>query len=143
MCPDKSLTLVRGWIAVRRGDVRWTTPKRRPYSVLVAETDPTRIQERWLAEIRRIVTAELAPYRADVILFGSRARGDHQVASDVDLAIDPQGPIPVWAISRLRTALEDSNVPLFVDVVDLRAADAALRERVAKEGRRWIASKSA
>jgi predicted nucleotidyltransferase len=101
------------------------------------------IEERWLAEIRRIVAEQLAEYSVDVYLFGSRARGDHQVASDVDLAIDPHGTLPPSAISRLRDALEESRVPLWVDVVDLRTASATMVERVRREGTKWIASKSA
>jgi len=105
--------------------------------------DPEALQRRWLERLRSIVTERLGGLPVTVWPFGSRARGDHRPASDVDLAVDVYGPIPVDALVELRAALEESPVPLFCDVVDLRAASPGLRERIRSEGKRWIVSKSA
>ena len=101
------------------------------------------LQARWLADIQLILEEHLRGHTVDVYLFGSRARGDQRVWSDVDIAVDPQGPMPEETLVNLRGALEESSVPLFVDVVDLRRVTPAFRNRVLSEGKRWTASRSA
>src|SRR5262249_18701932 len=101
------------------------------------------LESRWLAAVRSIVAERLRGYAADVYLFGSRARGDQRACSDVDIAIDPHVPLPEGWFADLRGALEESSVPLFVDVVDLRAVSPSFRKRVLGEARRWTASRSA
>jgi len=81
----------------------------------------------------------MTPYDADLYLFGSRARGIPRAASDIDLAIDPHGPLPRSALSSLRELFEESTVPVHVDVLDLRDAGPGLRQRVLREGVRWNA----
>jgi uncharacterized protein len=52
-----------------------------------------------------------------VILYGSRARGDHKPKSDIDLAID----VDSYEIgSHLYSVIEESNILLSVDVVVLK-----------------------
>lgn len=53
----------------------------------------------------------------EVILFGSRARGTHQKASDVDLAIKGKN-IDLNTLAKLQYILdEQTNLPYFFDVV--------------------------
>jgi predicted nucleotidyltransferase len=52
-----------------------------------------------------------------VSVFGSRARGDHRSASDIDLLIEPTNEIPTLIISRLRAFFEESPFPFKVDIV--------------------------
>ena len=99
------------------------------------------LQARWLDEVRRIVVAHLGQLPVDVFLFGSRARGDSRVTSDIDLAIDSQVDLPPLSLAKLREALEECSVPVTCDVVDLRSASAGLRQRVRSEGQRWLTAK--
>ncbi len=103
----------------------------------MTRTDPKLREEeaRWLEAIRAIVFRELAGVSARVWLFGSRARGTARRTSDIDIAVD--GPIPIGLLSHVREALEESNVPVRVDVIDLRDADAGFRARVLEEGVLW------
>ena len=101
------------------------------------------LQSRWLEQIREIATQILAPYDVDLYLFGSRARGDARLASDIDLAIDPKEDLPLSVLTRLSDEFEESTVPVRVELVDLRSAGATLRAKVLQEGIRWIASRSA
>lgn len=105
--------------------------------------DDSELQARWLAEVRRIVAEVLRGEAVDVYLFGSRARGDHRLASDIDLALQARRPLSRVKLSALRDALEESRVPLRVEVVDLSTVDAAFRKRVLAEALPWIVSKSA
>lgn len=72
-----------------------------------------------------------------VYLFGSWARGDATVVSDVDLAIDSEVPLPPGTLALLRERLEESRVPYRVEVVDLQAVEPAFRRRILKEGVLW------
>lgn len=90
-----------------------------------------------LARVKSIVLEALAPYRATVCLFGSRARGDAGVSSDIDVAVDPRGPLPAGVLARLREALEESTIPQQIDVIDMRDVDAEFRERIRQEGVVW------
>lgn len=82
----------------------------------------------------------LRGHPARVFLFGSRVRSDHRVASDIDVAVLPLGPIPAGLLARIREEIEESRVPFVVDLVDLREAPPALRERALREGAEWTAS---
>jgi uncharacterized protein len=108
----------------------------------IHRADPE-IEQRWLEQIRAIAARVLAPYDVDLYLFGSRSRGEARTASDIDLALDPLGEVPLTVFARLEEEFEESTVPVDVDLVDLRAAGDVLRGKVKREGVRWIASKSA
>ncbi len=56
-------------------------------------------EARGLAEVRRIATEVLAPFEVDLYLFGSRARGDARLASDIDLALDPRQDLPTSVLA--------------------------------------------
>ncbi len=91
-----------------------------------------------LTEVRRLLSRELSGSGVKVWLFGSRARGDHRVFSDIDIALQaPEGAVPPERMAALREAFEDSRIPYRVDLVDLARADEALVERVRSEGLPW------
>lgn len=90
-----------------------------------------------LEEVKRIVLEALAPHRARVWLFGSRARGMGARASDIDIAVLPLEPLPEGLLSEIQQALEDSRVLYAVDLVDLARADPELRKLVEREGVPW------
>jgi uncharacterized protein len=72
-----------------------------------------------------------------VYLFGSFARGDAAVYSDIDVALLPSGPLADGALSAIRDALEESLVVRPVDLVDLSVVPDSFRERVLREGVLW------
>jgi predicted nucleotidyltransferase len=69
-----------------------------------------------------------------VILFGSRARGDAEERSDIDLAIEaPRASVRQWLdICHL---LEEADTLLQIDVVRWEEASAILKERILAEGK--------
>ncbi len=69
-----------------------------------------------------------------IYLFGSRARGDESMHSDIDIAID--GDALSSRISQARFALEESLVPYKIDLVDLSKAS-YLKGIIQKEGIVW------
>lgn len=101
-----------------------------------------------LDRLRAILLAALGPGalespRATIFLFGSWAAGAPGRASDIDIAVDADGPLPPGWLARLRERLEESTIPYRVDVVDLADTDPEFRARVRRDGVAWIVSGSA
>ena len=89
---------------------------------------PERFHRQLLAEVSR------RPEVRRVILFGSRARGDCQARSDIDLAIEAPSASPrEW--SDLEEAItEDAETLLEVDLVRLEKAPPELCKEILSEG---------
>ncbi len=72
-----------------------------------------------------------------VYLFGSRARKTNQEGADIDLALDTGSPITFGILSKIRGDIEDSTIPVFVDLVDLNNIPALLKSEIARDGILW------
>ena len=72
-----------------------------------------------------------------VYLFGSRARNTHQSGADIDLALDNSSPIDLRIILRIHGDIEDTTIPLSVDLVDLQTASDILKNEIKEEGILW------
>ena len=87
------------------------------------------------AVINFVVTlAQKQLHPRTIILFGSRARGDHQPTSDYDLAFE-LGDKSKDAWSRFVLDVQDHAPTLkTIDLVALHMADAPLKKRISTEG---------
>ena len=74
---------------------------------------------------------------AKVILFGSYARGDNSVKSDIDLAIDNGSLIRLAEMARARITLANLPLALDIDIVDLQNIPIELKEIILHEGIIW------
>lgn len=72
------------------------------------------------------------PYR--VLVFGSRAKGTARKYSDVDVALVGKSRMASRTASALAEALEDSDLPYTVDVVDFTQAQPTLRQQIEQYG---------
>jgi predicted nucleotidyltransferase len=86
-----------------------------------------------LAQIKAILAQALRGKSCEVYLFGSRVRGTAQPASDFDVAVLAGEDIS-RELSVAREMLEESNIPLKVDLVDLRLAAPAFRRAAQAQG---------
>lgn len=86
-----------------------------------------------------IIRAHIPMEAADLILFGSRARGDARRWSDIDVGIRPMRPLPAGLLAETRAALEESSLLLNVDLVNLDEAGPALKRAIEQEGKPWSA----
>lgn len=92
--------------------------RRRPTDYCLRMVDQLLIEE----AARRLATA--AGDSAQVILFGSHARGDADARSDIDfLVVEPQVGNEADEAVRLRRELRDLRVPVDVVVVSRAYAD--------------------
>lgn len=89
-------------------------------------------QSRVLDELKKFIVQTINPEK--IVLFGSRARGDAQDRSDIDIAIEvPKASS--WAWSKFVLDLkEQSQTLLPIDVVRFENAKPSLRRIIEKEG---------
>lgn len=71
-----------------------------------------------LALLTRILVVQVP--EIEVLAYGSRVTGESHAGSDLDLALRaPSGePLPAERLAALREALEESPLPILVDVLD-------------------------
>lgn len=79
-----------------------------------------------LAQIKAILMRAMNGKPCAVYLFGSRAAGAAQPASDFDVAVLAAEDIS-RELSAARDMLDESNIPCKVDVIDLRLAAPVFR----------------
>lgn len=66
--------------------------------------------------VQNLVVLALKKKGALVWIYGSRARGDYQTYSDLDILYNMKKPLSLPELGILREALEDSNLPIKVDI---------------------------
>lgn len=74
---------------------------------------------------------------AKIILYGSRARGDFQEGSDIDIALDMGTKIDSLLISNIMWDLEDSDLPILFDIVDFSKMSENMKKNILKDGIIW------
>lgn len=88
------------------------------------------------ASVQRLVTQLLTQVKADkIVLFGSRARGDHRENSDFDIAV-ALPPGEETAFRRFVLDLDEMPLTLFgVDLVNMNTLDQAYLENIHRDGK--------
>lgn len=82
-----------------------------------------------------IVTRILAAHVAGrpVYAFGSRAVGKAKRRSDLDLAVGGECPLSLRQRALLKEDFEESDLPIFVDVLDLHAITPDFYRRIQRD----------
>ena len=91
------------------------------------------INQQYKEKIVHIITTYLPT--CTIYLYGSRARQTHQSGSDIDLALDNNARISDNILAHIRFDIEETTIPLTVDIVDIHAIDHNFYETISKE---WI-----
>lgn len=105
------------------------------------------LPEPYLEQVRAILRQHLP--NAEVWAYGSRVKGDHYDASDLDLVarLPAHQERGFMALADVREAFSDSSLPLIVQIVDWNAIPQAFREEilagyvVVQAGGHWEAPK--
>ncbi|MCL4704152.1 nucleotidyltransferase domain-containing protein [bacterium] len=96
---------------------------------------PSSIKKPALSVEKMIVNTIIRHARPQrIILFGSRAREDAQERSDYDIAIDDDR-LTRAAFAHIRADLEELPTLLAIDLVWMKQATPALRQRILSEGK--------
>lgn len=72
-----------------------------------------------------------------VWLFGSRAVNKESPGSDIDLALDNGEPIEWNIITKILIDIDETTIPMSVDLVDLHNVADDFKKAVLKEGISW------
>ena len=72
-----------------------------------------------------------------IYLLGSRARQDHDQGADIDLALDMGKAIERKVLALIQEKIEETTIPLCVDVIDLFTASQVFKDEVKNEGILW------
>jgi predicted nucleotidyltransferase len=95
------------------------------------------IYEKSLNQVKKTVLDIFRGEDMQIILFGSRARGDFNKFSDIDIGILPKNECNKKKLTILKEKLEDMNIPYKVEVVDISKVSQIFREKALKEGKIW------
>ena len=79
-------------------------------------------------EIKEIIFHFLDPKKYQVFIFGSRAAGKAKKYSDYDIGILGKEPVPWNMLAKIEEALEDSDLPYKVDIVDFALVSSGFKK---------------
>jgi len=72
-----------------------------------------------------------------IYLFGSRATNKEYSGSDIDIALDAGKVIDPNQITKIQLALEETTIPMEMDLVDFHTAPQELKDDILHEGIKW------
>ena len=95
------------------------------------------IYRKSLEQIKSVILDAFRDDDIRIILFGSRARGDYNRRSDIDIGILPRKKYNYKKLIFLKEKLENINIPYKVDIVDISKVSEIFRKKALKEGEIW------
>ncbi|MBD3232003.1 hypothetical protein GF322_05100 [Candidatus Dependentiae bacterium] len=72
-----------------------------------------------------------------VYLFGSRAKGTNKQGADIDLALNSGHKIDWKILCDIKEEVENTTIPVFVDLIDVNSIDNEFLEQIQKEWVEW------
>ncbi len=95
------------------------------------------IYQKSIQDLKSLIFEILREENVTVILFGSRARGDFNRVSDIDMGILPGKNFDRKKLVFLKDRIEGLNIPYTVDIVDLSRVSEDFKEKALREGVVW------
>ncbi|MBI4656596.1 MAG: nucleotidyltransferase domain-containing protein [Elusimicrobia bacterium] len=78
------------------------------------------MENNYLEQIKDLVLRFLNREKVRIFLFGSRARKDNYLSSDVDIGILPYGSFDENKMVLLKEKIENLNIPYKIELLDFR-----------------------
>lgn len=91
----------------------------------------------YIIMVKEAVLSALSGENVKVVVFGSRARNDCRVNSDIDIGIIPSGGMDLNKLALLRAKIEEMNVPYKVEIVNFAEVSEDFRKEALKEVVVW------
>ena len=92
--------------------------------------------------VKQIVLKHVPKNEFAVFLFGSRAAGNANSLSDIDVGIMGTKPLPTLIMADLDSDLEESIVPFKIDLIDFYQADKAFKNEALSSIQIWNCPKN-
>lgn len=93
------------------------------------------LKKKYQDELVAIIHKHIQP--CAIYLFGSRAIDREYVGSDIDLALDAGKPIASTTLLAIEMEIDETTIPMKVDLVDFQTAPAELKNDIMREGILW------
>ena len=74
---------------------------------------------------------------AEIMVFGSRVRGDAKRYSDLDIALDDSGAISLQIMAQIEEGISQSDIPYKVDFLDFYKTDVDFQTLIRKNSISW------
>lgn len=91
----------------------------------------------YLDIIKRIVLSKIDKKEVFVFLFGSRSSAFHLPTADVDIGLWSRKNLSHKIYHQIRNALDESIVPLKVDIIDFSNVDNSFKKTALKQIEIW------
>ena len=88
-------------------------------------------------EIKKIVFRHISSKEYKVFLYGSRVNGKARKWSDYDVGILGGKPVPTMVKFEMEDELENSDLPVVVEVVDFYNIDDKFKQLAMQKVERW------
>ena len=95
------------------------------------------LENKYIVKLRKSIIDFFRHDRVKIVLFGSRARGDNSVFSDVDIGVIPAGELNRRRITLLQEKIEELNIPYKVEIVNLSEVSDEFKQEALKEAVIW------
>jgi hypothetical protein len=95
------------------------------------------MENEYLKKLKELVLTALGEEKVKIVVFGSRARGDSNLYSDVDIGIIPYGKINKTKLVLLKEKVEDLNIPYKVEIVNFTEVSRVFKKEALKEAIVW------
>ena len=96
----------------------------------------------YLDMVKQIVLKHVPKNEFAVFLFGSRAAGNSNSLSDIDVGILGTTPLPTSILANLESDLEESIVPFKIDLIDFYQVDKAFKNEALSAVQIWTCPKN-
>lgn len=89
---------------------------------------PSSYDEKYLKTLKEIILSIVDKKKVMVFLFGSRASGRYNSSADADIGLLADKKLPVSLYHQIRNAIDESIIPLEVDIIDFTRVDQTFKE---------------
>lgn len=73
-----------------------------------------------------------------IYLYGSRARNEQRMGSDIDIALQTVNKIDPLIIADIKEEIEETTtMPLFIDLIDVNAIEPSFKSEIIKDWVSW------
>lgn len=94
-------------------------------------------ENKYILKLKKMVIDFFKYDRVKIVLFGSRARGENYISSDVDIGIIPYGEFEGEKITLLKEKIEDLNIPYKVEIVNFMEVSKEFKQEALKDVMIW------
>lgn len=88
-------------------------------------------------KLKELILKELQDDKVKIVMYGSRARGEQNTTSDVDIGFIPFDVIDKKKIVRLKEKIAELNIPYNVDFVNLSETSESFKNEILREAVLW------